>query len=82
MDTQIDLNTLSKEQLFFLVQVRGQALQMHRAADDRLFEIFEAGELTKDQAHRFMNAKLEILGSLAIAEEQILAGYQAPPVAN
>ncbi|SIQ23492.1 hypothetical protein SAMN05880590_102719 [Rhizobium sp. RU35A] len=79
MDTQIDLNTLSKEQLVFLVQVRGQALQMHCAADDKLIE---RGELSPQRAEGFTKAKIDIMSGLMVAEEQILAGHEKPPLAN
>lgn len=45
MQEQIDFATLTNEQLIHLVQVRGQALSMHHAADHVMLEKLDSGTL-------------------------------------
>lgn len=76
MEDEVDLNTLSHDQLVFLVQVRGQALAMHHDADTLLMEKLENGGLHEGELEKYVAAKNDILRGLMGAEEQILAGCQ------
>lgn len=78
MDTQIDLSSLTHEQLVFLVQVRGQALAMHSQADHVLFDKIETKTFQEGDLERYMTAKNDILHGLMTAEEQIIAGHKKP----
>lgn len=79
MSDSIDLDNLTKEQLVSMVQVRGQALEMYRHADDALMEKMAAG-LNADDLQQYNDAMNNILVGLMQAEEQIIGG--ATPLAN
>lgn len=71
---ETDLTKLTVDQLCSLVQVRGQAIQFDRQADDRLHQKITSGEFDVDTYNQFIAAKDDILAKLATAEEKILAG--------
>lgn len=82
MTDKIDLSKLTHQQLVNLVTVRGQALEMHHDADHKFMELIDFERLTREQFVSYVQAKNGILAGLMTAEEQILAGYEKPPVAN
>lgn len=82
MSGKIDLTKLSHEQLMHMVDVRGQALQMHHAADQQLLQMIEAEKLTDQHVAGYVKAKNDILAGLQVAEEKIMAGHTKPPLAN
>lgn len=76
MSDTVDFETLTSEQLIHLVQVRGQALSMHHAADHVMLEKLDGGTLSADDIKKYVIAKNEILHSLMTAEAQIIGGRQ------
>lgn len=74
MDKDYRISDLTKEQLFALVQVRGQAIQFDRNADAILWERLATSTIEPGDFEKFKAAKDKILADMATAEEKILAG--------
>lgn len=82
MPGNVDLDTLTKEQLKHLVEVRGKALMMHNQADGALIEKLEAETVTIGDVARYITAKNEILSAQMVTEEEIMGLGKAAPLAN
>lgn len=74
MDSEYRISDLTKEQLFALVQVRGQAIQFDRKADTILWERLATSTIEPGDFEKFKATKDKIIADLASVEEQIIAG--------
>lgn len=74
MSGTVDLNTLTREQLVYLVQVRGQALEFNSNADRTFIEKLTGPDFTQADMNQYMEAKNAIALDFMAAEEQIIGG--------
>jgi hypothetical protein len=73
-NASIGISDLTKEQLFKLVQVRGQFVQMSSDLDNGLHQALLDGATDLNTFPTFFEKKNKLLADLATAEERIMAG--------